>query len=57
MNNETDEQVELSITDDHNFKLTETMKRWKEENDAMEATCKVKNHFSFSFFHARLTRF
>ncbi|XWS50491.1 hypothetical protein CRYUN_Cryun12cG0091700 [Craigia yunnanensis] len=41
--NETDQQLELSIMDDHNLKqkvFAETVKRWKEENDAMEATCK-----------------
>ncbi|XVF53582.1 hypothetical protein PTKIN_Ptkin05aG0109800 [Pterospermum kingtungense] len=45
--NETDQQVELSIMvmDDNNLKqklFTETVKRWKEENEALEATCKAK---------------
>lgn len=58
--NVTDQLLELSIMDDHNLKqnmFAETVKQWKEENDAMEAKCKVKNYFSFSFFTARLTRF
>lgn len=43
--NETDQQLELSIMDDHNSKqkvFAETVKRWEEENDAMEATCKAE---------------
>ncbi|XP_012440135.1 U-box domain-containing protein 32 isoform X1 [Gossypium raimondii] len=43
--NETDQQLEVSTIDDHNLKqevFAETMKRWKEENDAIEAACKAK---------------
>ncbi|XP_022764668.1 U-box domain-containing protein 32-like isoform X2 [Durio zibethinus] len=43
VNNETDQQLELSIMDDHNLKqkvFAETVKQWKEENDCMEAICK-----------------
>ncbi|TYG42969.1 hypothetical protein ES288_D12G299300v1 [Gossypium darwinii] len=43
--NETDQQLEVSTIDDHNLKqevFAETMKRWKEENDAIEAACKEK---------------
>ncbi|GMI99626.1 hypothetical protein like AT3G49060 [Hibiscus trionum] len=43
--NETDEQVEVSTIDDHNLKqeaLAETMRRRKEENDAMEAISKAE---------------
>ncbi|MBA0730440.1 hypothetical protein Golax_025566, partial [Gossypium laxum] len=43
--NETDRQLEVSTIDDHNLKqevFAETMKRWKEENDAIEAACKAK---------------
>ncbi|XVF09898.1 hypothetical protein REPUB_Repub07fG0136700 [Reevesia pubescens] len=42
--NETDQQLEPTIMYDHNLKqkgFAETTKRWKEENDAMEATCKA----------------
>ncbi|XP_022764683.1 U-box domain-containing protein 32-like isoform X4 [Durio zibethinus] len=45
VNNETDQQLELSIMDDHNLKqkvFAETVKQWKEENDCMEAICKVE---------------
>ncbi|TYH98170.1 hypothetical protein ES332_A12G291200v1 [Gossypium tomentosum] len=41
--NETDQQLQVSTIDDHNLKqevFAETMKRWKEENDAIEAACK-----------------
>ncbi|XVE64244.1 hypothetical protein DITRI_Ditri07aG0085800 [Diplodiscus trichospermus] len=43
--NETDQQLELSVMDNSDLKqkvFAETVKRWKEENDAMEATCKAK---------------
>ncbi|TYJ07075.1 hypothetical protein E1A91_A12G279100v1 [Gossypium mustelinum] len=43
--NETDQQLQVSTIDDHNLKqevFAETMKRWKEENDAIEAACKAK---------------
>ncbi|MFQ6664798.1 hypothetical protein Gotur_031786 [Gossypium turneri] len=43
--NETDQQLEVSTIDDHNLKqevFAETMKQWKEENDAIEAACKAK---------------
>ncbi|XP_022738777.1 U-box domain-containing protein 32 [Durio zibethinus] len=43
--NETAQQLELSAMDDHNLKqkvFAETVKRWNEENDALEATCKAK---------------
>ncbi|KAK6262344.1 hypothetical protein QUC31_008160 [Theobroma cacao] len=43
--NVTDQLLELSIMDDHNLKqnmFAETVKQWKEENDAMEAKCKAK---------------
>ncbi|KAK5777965.1 U-box domain-containing protein 32 isoform X1 [Gossypium arboreum] len=43
--NEIDQQLQVSTIDDHNLKqevFAETMKRWKEENDAIEAACKAK---------------